>query len=107
MDVVAETESARESLKALYDPDTSVKVNRETFLFYKFKQGNNMIHNVVLNDIPYQIFSFRSDFEPLNLTTSKTGSIEYLHKHVHIPLEHSSPQRRMRLFQMLLPSTKP
>jgi hypothetical protein len=91
MDVLAETESTRESLKALYDPDTSVKLNRETFLLYKFRQGNNMFYNVVLNDIPYQIFSFRSDFETLNLTTSETGFIEYLNKHIHIPLEHSSP----------------
>jgi hypothetical protein len=90
MDVLAETESTGELLKALYDPDTSMKLNRETFLLYKFKQGNNMFYKV-LNDIPYQIFSFRSDFETLNLTTSKTGFIEYLNKHVHIPLEHSSP----------------
>ncbi|KAI7755103.1 hypothetical protein M8C21_025973 [Ambrosia artemisiifolia] len=64
---VVESESERESLKALYDSDTSVMVDRERFLYYRFKQGNNMIKKVVLNDTPYQIFSFRSDFEPVDL----------------------------------------
>ncbi|KAI7740354.1 hypothetical protein M8C21_009427 [Ambrosia artemisiifolia] len=68
VDVAAESESERESLKALYDSDTSVMVNRETLLFYRLKQqGNSMISKIVLNDIPYQIFSFRSDFEPSDL----------------------------------------
>ncbi|KAJ0798048.1 putative F-box associated interaction domain, F-box-like domain superfamily [Helianthus annuus] len=63
----AESESKRESLKALYDSETSVMVDCETFLFYRFKQGNNMIKKVVLKDTPYQIFSFRSDVEPVDL----------------------------------------
>ncbi|KAI3801214.1 hypothetical protein L1987_29318 [Smallanthus sonchifolius] len=57
-----------ESLMALYDSDTSVMANRDTILFYRFKQeGDTMISKVVLNDIPYQIFTFRSDFEPIDL----------------------------------------
>ncbi|KAJ0735235.1 putative F-box-like domain superfamily protein [Helianthus annuus] len=66
---VAKCESKREELKALYDSDTSVVVDIETLLFYRFnQQGNNMIHKVVLNGSwPYEIFSFRSDFEPMDL----------------------------------------
>ncbi|MFS8022306.1 putative F-box associated interaction domain-containing protein [Helianthus anomalus] len=65
---VAKCESKREELKALYDLDTSVMVDIETLLFYRFnQQGNNMIHKVVLNGWPCEIFSFRSDFEPMDL----------------------------------------
>ncbi|KAJ0581249.1 putative F-box associated interaction domain-containing protein [Helianthus annuus] len=67
-DVAVESNSERERLKALYDPHTSVMVDCETLLFYRLKQqDNNMISKIVLNDIPYQIFSFRSDFEPSDL----------------------------------------
>ncbi|XP_076955399.1 uncharacterized protein LOC143630214 [Bidens hawaiensis] len=67
-DVAVETKSEFESLKALHGPDTSVTVKDRTLVFYKYKEhGNNMMSKVVLNDSPYRIFSFRSDFEPLDL----------------------------------------
>ncbi|XP_076943921.1 uncharacterized protein LOC143614334 [Bidens hawaiensis] len=72
-DVAAETKSKFESLKALHGPDTSVMVDGRTLVFYKFKEhGNNMIGKVVLNDDPCQIFSFRSDFEPLDLVGNQS-----------------------------------
>ncbi|KAI3801206.1 hypothetical protein L1987_29310 [Smallanthus sonchifolius] len=68
--VCKRNEGGRESLKALYDSDTSVMVDRDKLLFYRFKQegSSKMISKVDLKDIPYQIFSFRSDLEPIDLS---------------------------------------
>ncbi|KAL9995048.1 putative F-box associated interaction domain-containing protein [Helianthus debilis subsp. tardiflorus] len=68
--VAGEGERETESLKALYDSDTSVVAQNDTLLFYKFKQeGDNMINKVALSDIliPCEMFNFRSDFEPIDL----------------------------------------
>ncbi|KAI3742115.1 hypothetical protein L1987_59795 [Smallanthus sonchifolius] len=61
-------EGSWESLKSLYDSDTSVMVDRDTLLFYRFRQEGSNISKVALKDIPYQIFSFRSDLEPIDLS---------------------------------------
>ena len=58
-------DSERESLEALYDSDTSIMVDHDTIIFHRFRRGND-ISKVILSYHPYQIFNFRSDFEPVD-----------------------------------------
>ncbi|XP_076900926.1 uncharacterized protein LOC143555223 [Bidens hawaiensis] len=75
LDVAVKSENEMESLKALYDSDTSVMVHYNTLMFYKFKQGNKMIGKVKLKDTPCEMFPFRSDFEPVELVSLHAESI--------------------------------
>ncbi|KAI3772781.1 hypothetical protein L6452_03974 [Arctium lappa] len=57
-------------LNSFYDSDTSVLVDFNTLVFYKFKKGDDSMSNkVVLSDMIATTFAFRSDFEPIDLTS--------------------------------------
>ncbi|GKG03449.1 hypothetical protein Tco_0311085 [Tanacetum coccineum] len=63
-------DSERESLKALYDSDTSIMVDHNALIFHRFRRGYD-ISKVIPSDLPYQIFNFTSDFEQVNLLLQK------------------------------------
>ncbi|KAI3772782.1 hypothetical protein L6452_03975 [Arctium lappa] len=55
-------------LNSFYDSETSVVVDYDTLVFYKFKKGSIIISKIRLSDYVLSnfIFSFRSDFEPVD-----------------------------------------
>ncbi|KAI3772780.1 hypothetical protein L6452_03973 [Arctium lappa] len=55
-------------LNSFYDSETSVVVDYDTLVFYKFKKGSIIISKIRLSDyvLSNSIFSFRSDFEPVD-----------------------------------------
>ncbi|GKF92069.1 hypothetical protein Tco_0278788 [Tanacetum coccineum] len=62
-------ESERESLQALYDSDTSIMVDHNTFIFHKFKRGDNIIRMETLIHFDIWICSFVLLYEVINLVS--------------------------------------